>query len=78
MPPIAAAPAPDRPGRLRTLRKAADEYGLNPYTLRRWIHHGLISSYRVGPMLIMVDLDEIAERMVRLVSSARDETGAGQ
>ena len=56
--PAAAAPD-DAPRRLRTLRKAAEEYGLNPYTLRRWIKDGLISSYRVGPSLVMVDLDEL-------------------
>ncbi len=69
MPPAAA---PDRPRRLRPLRKAADEYGINSYTFRRWIEAGLISSYRVGPKLIMVDLNEIEERVVRLVSSPRD------
>ena len=51
------------------MRQAADFYGINPYTIRRWIRDGLISSYRVGAKLIMVDLDEIDARMVRQVSS---------
>lgn len=78
MPASASAAAPPAPGRLRPVRKAADHYSINPYTIRRWIRDGLISSYRVGVKLIMVDLDEIDARMVHLVSSARDETGAGQ
>jgi predicted site-specific integrase-resolvase len=76
MPAIAAqAPAP---GCLRSARQAADAYGINPYTICRWIRDGLISSYRVGSKLVMVDLDEINARMVRRVSSARDEAEAGQ
>jgi hypothetical protein len=69
-----ATAAPD-PGRLRTVRKAADLYGVNPYTVRAWIRARLISSYRVGPKLIMVDLDEINARLVRQVSPARDGAG---
>jgi hypothetical protein len=57
------------------VRQAADVYGINPYTIRRWIRGGLISSYQVGPKLIMVDLDEIKERLVRRVSAARGEAG---
>jgi len=71
----AIAPAPDHPRRLRSLRKAAEEYGLNPYTLRRWVRDGLISSYQVGPKLVMVDLDEINERLVRRISSPGGEAG---
>ena len=70
-----ATAEPDAPGCLRTVRKAADTYGLNPYTIRRWIADGLISAYQVGPKLIMVDLDEIADRLVRRVSSPA--TGPG-
>ena len=73
----ATAPAPDRPGRLRSLRKAAEEYGLNQRTIRRWIAAGLISSYRVGDKLIMVDLDEIDRRVVRLISLPRDDAREG-
>jgi predicted site-specific integrase-resolvase len=63
---------------LRSVRQAADFYGINPQTIRDWIRAGLISSYRVGPKLIMVDLDEIRARVVRRVSSPRDEQEAGQ
>jgi hypothetical protein len=59
------------------VRQAADVYGINPYTIRRWIRDGLISSYQVGPKLKMVDLDEIRDRLVRQVSAARGE-GTGQ
>ncbi len=72
---LVPATAMAAPGRLRSLRKAAEEYGLNPYTLRRWIRDGLISSYQVGPKLIMVDLDEINERLVRRISSPGGEAG---
>ncbi len=75
--PSVAVPRPS-PGCLRYIRKAADLYGLNPWTIRRWIRTGLISSYQVGPKLIMVDLDEIAARLVRQVSSPRDSQEAAQ
>ena len=75
MPATAAEPIP---GCLRSVRQAADFYGINPYTIRRWIRDGLISSYRVGAKLIMVDLDEVSARMVRRVSSPRDGDEAGQ
>jgi hypothetical protein len=77
MPATAAQTIPP-PGRLRPIRQAADAYGLDPYTIRRWISAGLISSYRVGLKLIMVDLDEVNARMVRRVSSARGQQEAGQ
>ena len=73
--PAVAAPQVPAPGCLRSVRQAAGVYGINPYTFRRWIRDGLISSYQVGPKLVMVDLDEISERLVRRVSSARE---AGQ
>ena len=73
MPATTAEPAV--PGCLRPVRKAAEMYGLNPYTIRHWIADGLISSYQVGPKLIMVDLDEIRDRLVRRISSPRE---AGQ
>lgn len=57
---------------LRPVRQAADFYGITPYTIRRWIRDGLISSYQVGAKLIMVDLDEINARMVHRVSSPHD------
>jgi len=76
MPASASAPAPPAPGCLRPIRQAAEAYGIDQMTIRRWIAAGLISSYRVGVKLIMVDLDEINARMVRKVTSARDEDEA--
>jgi excisionase family DNA binding protein len=72
-----ATAAPDRPRRLRPLRKAAEAYGINQRTIRRWIAAGLISSYRVGDKLIAVDLNEIDQRAVRLISLARDDAQEG-
>jgi len=75
--PASAAPQVPAPC-LRPIRQAAGVYGINPYTIRRWIRDGLISSYQVGPKLIMVDLDEISARLVRRLTSARGDAGAGQ
>jgi excisionase family DNA binding protein len=42
-----------------SIGEAADQLGVDPLTIRRWIAHGKITAYRVGPKLIRLDLDEI-------------------
>lgn len=44
---------------LAKIPEAAEHYGVHPITMRRWIKSGHITGYRVGPRLLMVDLDEI-------------------
>ncbi|MEH6380805.1 hypothetical protein CEY15_02275 [Dietzia natronolimnaea] len=48
-----------RIGRPASISEAADRYGVNPVTIRRWISSGRISGFRFGPRMIRVDLDEI-------------------
>jgi excisionase family DNA binding protein len=56
--------------RLVPLSDAAEQYHVSVKTLRRRIADGTITGYRVG-RLIRVDLDELAQRLVVTIPSAR-------
>jgi hypothetical protein len=66
-------PATAAPSRRRyaSVRKAAEAFDVNPRTIHDWICAGLISSYRVGPRLIKVDLDEIERRAIRQIPTGQ-------
>ncbi|WP_232254105.1 helix-turn-helix domain-containing protein [Brevibacterium casei] len=53
-----------------SLAKAADQFGVSVKTLRRRIADGTIHGYRVG-RLIRVDLDELHERLLVEIPSAK-------
>lgn len=55
--------------RAARLAVAADEYGVSVKTLRRYIASGRLSGYRMGPRLIVVDLDEL-ERLMKPIPTA--------
>jgi excisionase family DNA binding protein len=42
-----------------TQQQAADFFGVDPKTIRRWIAAGHLTAFRVGPRLIRVDRDSI-------------------
>jgi excisionase family DNA binding protein len=44
---------------LVTVRAAADELGVHPETLHRWIRKGQVRVYRVGTKALRVDLAEL-------------------
>jgi excisionase family DNA binding protein len=48
-----------RMSRYISIAEAADQLGVDPLTIRRWIAHGKINAYRVGPKLVRLDLDEV-------------------
>ena len=61
-----------RPRRPATLTEAGAYLGRHRFTIRRWITEGRITGYRIGPKLLVVDLDEL-DRMIRAaVPGARD------
>lgn len=52
-------PKNSAPRRLDTLSNAAEQFGVTPKTLRRWIADGRIPGYRLGPRMLRVDLNEL-------------------
>ena len=59
-----------RKRRLASVSAAAENYDVNPRTVRRWISDGLITGYRVGTTLVKVDLDEIESNVVKPIPAA--------
>lgn len=46
-----------------TIQQIAELYGVDPRTVRRWIASGRIDAVRVGPRLIRLDPDDVADRL---------------
>jgi len=44
-----------RPRDYPTTDSVADDLGVSPETIRRWIRQGRISAYRVGPRRLRID-----------------------
>ncbi|QYN32591.1 helix-turn-helix domain-containing protein [Pseudonocardia sp. DSM 110487] len=63
--------------RLVGLAVAADYADVSTRTLRRYIAHGRLTGYRVGPRLIKVDLNEL-DAMARPIPTARGHGAAGR
>ena len=64
--------AAERPAeiQLSPIHVAADKYGVDWQTVRRWISTGLITGYRLGDRQIRVDLDEIEAKVVQKIPAA--------
>ncbi len=58
---------PPTPRRLVRLKEGASYAGCGVRTLRRRIADGSLGGYRSGPMLILVDLNEIDELYLRRI-----------
>jgi excisionase family DNA binding protein len=56
--------------RLASLAAAAEQYDVSEKTVRRWISDGKIKGYRVGKLLIKVDLDEIEANVIEVIPAA--------
>jgi excisionase family DNA binding protein len=56
---------PDR--RYASVKTAAEIYDVDPRTVRRWISEGRITGYKIGAMLVKVDLNEVEEKIVRVI-----------
>ena len=57
-------------GRLESIPKAAEIYGVHHSTLRRYVSAGRITGYRFGPRMLRVDLDEI-DALLRPLATAK-------
>jgi len=53
--------------RYASVKTAAEIYDINPRTVRRWISEGRITGYKIGAMLVKVDLNELEEKIVRVI-----------
>jgi len=51
------------PRTLASLADAAQQYGVSIRTIRRRIADGTVGGYRIGPRLIRVDLNELAQAL---------------
>ena len=47
-----------------TIREAAETFAVSPKTIRRYIETGRITAYRLGPKMIRLDPDEVAEQLL--------------
>jgi excisionase family DNA binding protein len=61
-------PRPAR--RYASVQATAELYQVDDKTVRRWISSGLITGYRVGSMLVRVDLDEVEAKVVEVIPAA--------
>jgi hypothetical protein len=59
--------------RLVKLKKAAAYADVHPMTMRRYIAKGILTGYRAGPRVILVDLNEIDERLLHAVPASEAE-----
>ena len=57
--------------RLATVPDAASYCGVSPKTIRRRIASGDLTGYRMGPRLLRVDLNEVDDRLLRPLPTAR-------
>lgn len=48
-----------------TVQQIADQYGVDPRTIRRWVKDGRIQAVKIGPRFIRFDPDEVAEQLLR-------------
>jgi len=53
--------------RYASIKTVAEIYDVNSRTVRRWISEGRITGYKIGAMLVKVDLNEVEEKIVRVI-----------
>ncbi len=62
---MAKSTRPEQARRYRcSVAEIADEYGVHPRTVRRWLAEGRISGHRIGPRVIRLDPDEVAAQLL--------------
>lgn len=62
--PVNPPAAPRR--RYCTVEQAAEFYGVNERTVRKWITEGRLTAYRIGNHLLRLDWSEVEALAVRL------------
>lgn len=50
-------------GRKITIAQVADQYGLSPATIRRYISSGRLTASRIGPRAIRLDADQVRKQL---------------
>jgi excisionase family DNA binding protein len=45
--------------RISSIPNAAAHFDVSDKTIRRWIREGRLTSYRIGPKTLRIDLDEV-------------------
>ncbi|MGV9795550.1 helix-turn-helix domain-containing protein [Gordonia sp. NPDC003422] len=69
--PLPAQPESTTPRRYnRSAAQIADEFGVHPRTVRRWLAEGRITGRRVGPRVIRFDAEEVAGQLIGGVGGA--------
>lgn len=51
-------------GKKITVADVVREYGIGERTCRRWIAEGRLTAYRIGPRLIRLDADQVADQLL--------------
>lgn len=62
---------PSTAHRFVSVTDAAKYVGCCTKTIRRYVAHGLLTGYRVGPRLLRVDLNELDAMLTRVPTSSR-------
>lgn len=51
-------------GKKITIQEVADTFGVSTRTVRRYIAASRLTAYRVGPRMIRLDADQVAEQLL--------------
>ncbi|WP_074292834.1 excisionase family DNA-binding protein [Mycobacteroides abscessus] len=47
-----------------SINEVAEEFGISPRTVRRYIATGRLTAYKVGPRLVRLDRDEARKQLL--------------
>lgn len=47
-----------------SINEVADEFGISPRTVRRYIATGRLTAYKVGPKLVRLDPDQVRRQLL--------------
>lgn len=47
-----------------SVNEVAEEFGISPRTVRRYIATGRLTAYRVGPKLVRLDPDQVRKQLL--------------
>jgi excisionase family DNA binding protein len=51
-------------GQQLSIQQVAEQYGVHPRTVRRYIAAGRLTAYRIGPQLIRLDADQVRQELL--------------
>jgi excisionase family DNA binding protein len=51
-------------GQKISIQDVAEQFGVSPRTVRRYIASGRLTAYRVGPRLIRVDAEQVRQQLL--------------